>query len=265
MAGLDSGLLNAPAGGKPGAGAAALRPAAAARRVQQAAPRIDFSIAVGSWRTRPDSPSFQAHRARRSCRSCRSPHRPTLPLLTVSPRSRRRSWLLDVFASLAALLLALGLGTATAQTPNPAVREVQSLLLRGDLAAALARTEAADVRDAELRFLRGVILMDLGRDADAMRSFASLAEDFPQLPDPWNNIALLHDRAGRTDLARLALETALRNDPAHRTARINLGHIHLKLAAQAWEQAALSAPLDSAVQQRLDAVRALLRTTSPDR
>ncbi len=159
----------------------------------------------------------------------------------------------------------MGMGVATAQTSDPAVRAVQALLQRGDLAAALARTEAADVRDAELRFLRGVILMDLGRDADALRSFVRLAEDFPQLPDPWNNIALLHDRAGRTELARLALETALRNDPAHRTARINLGHIHLKLAAQAWELAALAAPLDSAVQQRLDAVRALLRTPAPDR
>jgi Tfp pilus assembly protein PilF len=103
-----------------------------------------------------------------------------------------------------------------------------------------------------------VVLMDLQRSTEAMELFESLSQDFPELPDPFNNIALLHVRAQRLDAARLALETALRNDPQHRTARANLGHVHLMLAAKMWEQLATQGPLDAALQNKLSAVRALI-------
>ncbi len=139
--------------------------------------------------------------------------------------------------------------------------EVRELLARGDFAAALQRAEkaaAANPRDAQARFLVGVVLMDSQRNEEALAQFTRLAQDYPELPDPQNNIALLHARAGRLDLARQALETALRNDPSHRLARANLGQIYLMLAVQALEQAAALGPLDAPVQRRLEAVRALL-------
>jgi Flp pilus assembly protein TadD len=142
--------------------------------------------------------------------------------------------------------------------------EVQSLISTGDLVAALARSDqalAASPRDASLRFLRGVILMDMQRSTEAMAVFEALSQDFPELPDPLNNIALLHVRAQRLDAARLALETALRNDPQHRTARANLGHVHLMLAAKMWEQLATQGPLETALQAKLNAVRALISST----
>jgi Flp pilus assembly protein TadD len=139
---------------------------------------------------------------------------------------------------------------------------VQELLRRGQFEAALQAVDrgvAARPGDAEMRFLRAVVLMEMQRDSEALAAFVRLTEDFPELPDPWNNIALLHARAGRAEAARQALETALRNDPSHRTARINLGQVHLMLAAQSWELAASAAPLEPALRQRLEAVRALLQ------
>ena len=144
--------------------------------------------------------------------------------------------------------------------------EVRGLLARGEPAAALKRAEAgvaAQPRDAQLRFLLGVALMDLGRDTEALAHFTRMAQDYPELPDPHNNIALLHARAGRLEMARQALDTALRNDPGHRTARINLGQVHLMLAVQAFEAASADGPLDARLLRRLEAVRALLAEALP--
>lgn len=143
--------------------------------------------------------------------------------------------------------------------------ELRALLTRGEPAAALQLADRALVarpRDVSLRFLRGVALMDLRRDTEALAHFTAMTQDYPELPDPYNNIALLQARAGRLEAARLALESALRNDPGHRTARTNLGEVHLMLAAQAWELATASGPVDPQLLRRLEAVRALL-TTAP--
>jgi tetratricopeptide (TPR) repeat protein len=163
-----------------------------------------------------------------------------------------------------ALLLATLVFAPLAQADE--LTEVRALLARGEPAAALKRAEAgvaAQPRDAQLRFLLGVALMDLGRDADALAHFTRMAQDYPELPDPHNNIALLHARAGRLEMARQALETALRNDPGHRTARINLGQVHLMLAVQAFEAASAEGPLDAPLLRRLEAVRALLAEALP--
>ncbi len=157
--------------------------------------------------------------------------------------------------AVAALLLWPGIARADA------VADVQLLITRADLAGALQRAEramTAQPQDPRMRFLRGVVLMDLQRNDEALAVFTDLSQEYPELPDPHNNIALLHVRAGRLAQALQSLQTALRNDPDHRTARLNLGQVHLMLAAQAWAQAAADAPLDALQQQQLDAVRALL-------
>lgn len=157
--------------------------------------------------------------------------------------------------------LAAALMLACAAAHADLLTDVQNLSAKGDLAGALRATEAAvasDARNTQARFLRAVVLMDLQRNGEALDAFTQLAQEFPELPEPYNNIALLQVRAGRLELARQALETALRNDPSHRTARANLGEVHLMLAVQAWEQAASSGPLDTRLARRLDSARALV-------
>lgn len=139
--------------------------------------------------------------------------------------------------------------------------QVNALLATGRHAEALQRTEQAllvSPRDAQTRFVHGVVLMETGRDAEALEIFTRLTQEYPELPEPLNNIGLLQARSGRLDAARVSLEQALRNDPGHRAARANLAEIHLMLAVAAWEQLALNAPLDARQARRLQAVRALL-------
>lgn len=171
------------------------------------------------------------------------------------------------------IVLLLGCLHTGAPAASDDVRAVQELLARGQPQAALQRldsrtglalaTGSAPGSDAELRFLRGVALMDLQRNDEALDWFERMAQDHPELADPFNNIALLHVRAGRLEPARHALMTALRNDPSYRVARANLGLVHLMLAVQAWEQAAAGAPLDALLARRLEGARGLLAASSP--
>lgn len=170
----------------------------------------------------------------------------------------RRAGRIARAAALCAALLAGGGALGAAADRAEAVR---ALLARGEAAQALVAVDAAlaeHPRDVPLIFLRGVALMDAARDGEALAHFERMTQEYPTLADPWNNIALLHARANRLESARRALDTALRNDPQHRTARANLGWVHLMLAAEAWQALDASGALDRPMQQRLETVRALL-------
>lgn len=152
-----------------------------------------------------------------------------------------------------AALLMTGLLLATAVRADETT-EVQRLMAQGLLPAALQRAQAAikiTPNDARLRFAHALLLFDMQRDADAMQAFFAMSQDFPQLPEPHNNMAALHARAGQWELARVALETALRNDSRYGLARENLGDVHLQLALQAWRQTAAQFVLGPELQRKI--------------
>jgi Flp pilus assembly protein TadD len=178
-----------------------------------------------------------------------------MPSARRSPARPGLSW-----AGVAGVALCAALLSASGHAADEQAR-IRALLASGQGAEALGLAEsalAANPRDTAVLFLRGVALMDLQRDAEALAHFEGMSQEYPGLPDPWNNIALLQVRAGRFDQARVALEYALRSDPGHRTARANLGLVYLMLAGQTWEALAASGPLDPRTARRLEAVRALL-------
>jgi Flp pilus assembly protein TadD len=203
---------------------------------------MKFSIAVALAHEAAATASHEAH-------SRQQDPRMSIRLITAS--------------TLLALVLSGASGPAAGQVPS--IGEIRASVARGDLPGALRQAVAATQAkpdDAQLRFLLGVVHMDLQQDADALAIFTALTQQFPELPDPLNNIALLQARGGRLEEARQSLQSALRADPSHRAARANLGQVYLMLAVQAWELAASAAPGDSALLQRLVAARALLAPTA---
>ena len=159
--------------------------------------------------------------------------------------------------SLALTLALLAAGPARGDSLTP----VRDALGRSEWALALQLAEAVtrdQPQNAQARFLLAVALMEMGRDEQALVHFSQLNQEFPELPEPLNNIALLRARAGELQMAREALEAALRNDPGHGVARANLGLVHLMLAVRLLEQAAAAAPSDATLQRRLKDARALL-------
>ena len=139
--------------------------------------------------------------------------------------------------------------------------DVQRAIDQGDPARALVLVTpalAAKPGDARLRFLQGVALFDLKRDAQALTVFAALAQDYPQLPEPHNNIAAIHARAGQWEQARASLELALRNDPSQTAARENLGDVYLQLALAQWSTAGNKTRPSQELQRKLRLARELL-------
>lgn len=138
---------------------------------------------------------------------------------------------------------------SSAQVRADQFQDIEKLYRAGDLQQALRMADEAIVaqpRAAQVRFLKGVMLTDLKRNAQAIEVFTALTQDFPELPDPYNNLAVLYAADGRLEGALVALQTALRNDPTHRAARENLGDVHLALAIQAWTTAQVGANRDDA-------------------
>lgn len=139
--------------------------------------------------------------------------------------------------------------------------DVSKLMRSSQYAEALNRADAflgKNPRDAQMRFLKGVILTEQNRSADAIVVFSKLTDDYPGLPEPYNNLAVLYAAAGQYDKARAALESAIRTNPSYATAYENLGDIHAKLASQAYDKALQLDSGNSAAKSKLTLVRSLV-------
>ncbi|WP_300716354.1 tetratricopeptide repeat protein [Hydrogenophaga sp.] len=159
-----------------------------------------------------------------------------------------------------AVVLALGLGTSMAWAQTEDYAEVNRLLRSGQLAEALAKADqylVGKARDPQMRFLRGVILTESGKTQDAIATFSKLTEDYPELPEPYNNLAVLYAGQSQFDKARAALEMAIRTNPSYATAHENLGDVYAKLASQAYSKALQLDGTNPAVAPKLSLIRNL--------
>ena len=140
------------------------------------------------------------------------------------------------------------------------IDEVNQLLKSGKQAQALTKVEQSlttKPRDPQLRFLKGVIQTELGKSQDAIGTFTKLTEEFPELPEPYNNLAVLHASGGQFDKARAALEMAIRTNPSYSTAHENLGDIYANLASQAYSKALQLGGASTTLQPKLTLIREL--------
>ena len=115
--------------------------------------------------------------------------------------------------------------------------DVSALIKSGKLAEALAKADVyltAKPKDPQMRFLKGVVLTESGKTDDAIATLSGLTQEFPELPEPYNNLAALYASQNQYDKARTALEMAVRLNPAYATAHENLGDIYAKLASQSY-------------------------------
>jgi Flp pilus assembly protein TadD len=162
------------------------------------------------------------------------------------------------------LCLALLAGTAALLPPAAradAVDDARMLLQKGQAAEALARVDTylkTSPKDARGRFLRGVILTEQKKSEEAITVFRALNEDMPELPEPYNNLAVLYADQGRYEDARRVLETAVLTHPGYALAHENLGDIYARLAAQAYQRAGKLDPKAASAREKLKLVDQLL-------
>ncbi len=159
------------------------------------------------------------------------------------------------YARLLALVASLTLATAHADVYG----DVGQLLRGGRLAEAQAKADqhlAAKPRDPQMRYLKGLIQRESGQLAEALATFTQLTEDFPELPEPYNGLAVIHAARGDYDKARAALELAIRNNPGYATAHENLGDLYARLAQQAYCKALQLETANTIVKSKLAKISA---------
>lgn len=143
------------------------------------------------------------------------------------------------FTAFLTVLLPLFLATANA-APADDIKEGSKLYQQGKLDQAMVKVAAGlqqQPKDAQGRFLKGLIQTEQKKIADAIQTFTGLTEDFPELPEPYNNLAVLYAGQGNYEKAKAALELAIHTHPAYATAHENLGDIYAQLARRAYDKA----------------------------
>ena len=168
---------------------------------------------------------------------------------------------------LAAALAAALIGAATAAWATPAddLRDAQKLYSQGKYQPALDKVDAflkAEPRDPQGRFLKGLVLTEEKRTNEAIQVFTGLTEDFPELPEPYNNLAVLYASQGNYDKAKSALELAIHTHPSYATAHENLGDIYAQLASRAYDRALQLDKNNTTAQVKLAMVKKLFSAQS---
>lgn len=160
--------------------------------------------------------------------------------------------------------------TPSVDTENPPSgeeinRSIQQQIDRRQAQAALKAIEAREAAlannpapgtDVQLMFQKARALTALGRSADAEAVYRDMTVRFPELPEPWNNLAILYISRNDLDQARMALETAIMNNPGYTAAIGNLADLQLLLSLRNYERAASLG--DRKARERAQALRQFL-------
>jgi len=118
--------------------------------------------------------------------------------------------------------------------------DIQQLINDGKYKEALNLTEkqlSKNASDIKLRFMKGLVLTRLDRYSDAESVFIQLTKENPELPEPFNNLAVVYAAQGKYTEASEALKSAINTHPSYATAHENLGDIYAKMASRAYNQA----------------------------
>ena len=161
--------------------------------------------------------------------------------------------------ALAALFTALALVSFAVLADD--IQDASKLLKSGQPQQALERVNkvlAAKPKDAQARFLKGLIFAEQGNTKDATDVFLALTKDYPDLPEPYNNLAVIYASQGQYDKARGALEQSIRTHPSYATAYENLGDVYAKLASQAYDKALQIDSANAGAKNKLALVRDLV-------
>ena len=170
--------------------------------------------------------------------------------------------------TLAAALFAalLGAGATAWAAPADDLREAQKLYGQGKVQPAMEKVDVflkVQPRDPQGRFLKGLLLTEQKRVPEAIQVFTGLTEDFPELPEPYNNLAVLYASQGNYDKAKSALELAIHTHPSYATAHENLGDIYAQLASRAYDRALQLDKNNATAQVKLAMVKDLFTSQKP--
>jgi tetratricopeptide (TPR) repeat protein len=182
--------------------------------------------------------------------------------------------MLESVAMPPALLRTLALAFALVALPCFAfdepnlLKDVPKLISTGKLDDAeriVDRVIAADPKSAAARFQKSILLNERGKTDEAIKLLQELTAEYPELPEPYNNLGVLYAAKGRYDDARFAFESAIRADPGGVSPLTyeNLGDLFLKLADQEYEKGMKLDPKNQALQTKRNTIKGLVLPAKP--
>jgi tetratricopeptide (TPR) repeat protein len=119
------------------------------------------------------------------------------------------------------------------------LEQLQARAEHGEMAQVLddigARLTEHD--NAQLRFLQARLLADAGRRDEAIAAYRELIQRYPQLPEPYNNLAALLAKKGQLKEAKELLEKAIRTHPSYAAIYDNLSVVFVELARDSYGKA----------------------------
>jgi tetratricopeptide (TPR) repeat protein len=143
---------------------------------------------------------------------------------------------------------------------SPELAEASRQIRDGEYVSALAKIDAVlstDAKNPQARFLKGVVQTDQAETDAAVATFQGLIEDYPELPEPYNNLAVIWAQQGQYEKARRALELALVTRPDYAIAHENLGDVYTRLASMEYDRAIAIDKTNKSAQTKLALVREL--------
>lgn len=138
---------------------------------------------------------------------------------------------------------------------------VAQLIKNNDAAEAVALADIGlqrNPKNTQLRFLRAVALDALGRTDEAEKALRALIDQFPEIPEPYNNLAVIEASKGNLDEALSLLKKALTLSPNFALAQKNVGDVYLSMALDEYEKAGPQLKHNEQLQQRIETIRELL-------
>ncbi|WP_397391945.1 tetratricopeptide repeat protein [Polynucleobacter sp.] len=115
--------------------------------------------------------------------------------------------------------------------------------------------------NVQLRYVKARMQIEMRQWEAAKKTLVEITQQFPELPEPYNNLAALAANQGNWIEARDYLELALKLRPSYTVASANLGEVYIRLAAQAYDNAAKDAFLNQ--RQYTNRAKALMEILKP--
>lgn len=176
----------------------------------------------------------------------------------MSPSLPRLSYVMRLLAASAVLVS----GTVHADD----YAEVSQLLKAAKFTEAQAKADlylALKPKDPQMRFLKSAVQSAAGQPTDAIATLTALTQEFPELPEPYNNLAVLYAGQNQFDKARTALEMAVRINPGYATAFENLGDVYAKLASQSYSKSLQLNASNPQASQKVTLLKSVLAPATP--
>ena len=157
--------------------------------------------------------------------------------------------------------------TSIPPTASDITARIEGLLKAGRFEQALKEIEqrlaaesarATPGTDVQLLFLQAYAFAALGRLPEAEGIYRQMTIRYPELAEPWNNLAAIYVQRGDLEQARGALEMAIMIYPNYKAALSNLGDVQLMIAQKAYQRAAEGQGASPDLALKINAIRQIL-------